>query len=362
MSAQRPGDASPPVLEVRDLDVSIHGEAASFLVVRNMAFAVRPGETLAIVGESGCGKSMTALSLMRLEPAAAAIERGAILLEGADLRELPQAELEDLRGNRISMIFQEPLTSLNPVMTIGDQIAEGVMQHRRVSRRTARRRAIETLNLVRMPDPERRADQYPHQLSGGMRQRAMIAVALACDPRVLVADEPTTALDVTIQAQILGLIRDLQQRLGTALVLITHDLGVVAEMADQVIVMYAGRRVEVAPVGALFDRPIHPYTRALMKAAPHLTDVGYAKTRLAEIPGTVPPPWDMPRGCAFAPRCPTAVDRCFHEEPPLALKEDGHWAACWENGHDAREVLDSFVRDEDSRARGEAPTPAGRPI
>jgi peptide/nickel transport system ATP-binding protein len=324
----------PPALEVRDLDVSIRSERASFLVVRNMAFAVRRGETLAIVGESGCGKSMTALSLLRLEPAAAAIERGAILLEGTDLRNLSRAELEDRRGNRISMIFQEPLTSLNPVMTVGEQIAEGVMQHRKVARRTARRRAVETLDLVRMPDPERRADQYPHQLSGGMRQRAMIALALACEPKVLVADEPTTALDVTIQAQILGLIRDLQQRLGMALVLITHDLGVVAEMADQVIVMYAGRRVEVAPVEALFDRPIHPYTRALMKAAPNLADVGSAKTRLAEIPGTVPPPWDMPRGCAFAPRCPTAVERCFREEPPLARREDGHWAACWEGQDD----------------------------
>jgi peptide/nickel transport system ATP-binding protein len=316
---------------VRDLDVSIRGESTPFRVVRNMAFAVHPGETLAIVGESGCGKSMTALSLLRLEPAAATIERGAILLEGTDLRTLPRTELEDVRGNRISMIFQEPLTSLNPVMTIGDQIAEGVMQHRKVDRRTARRRVIETLNLVHMPDPERRATQYPHQLSGGMRQRAMIALALACEPRVLVADEPTTALDVTIQAQILGLIRDLQQRLGTALVLITHDLGVVAEMADQVIVMYAGRRVEVASVEALFDRPIHPYTRALMEAAPHLTDVSHAKVPLAEVPGTVPPPWDMPRGCAFAPRCPTASERCLREEPPLTLKEDGHWAACWEH-------------------------------
>src|SRR3712207_1681037 len=276
-------DARAPVLEVRDLDVLIHGEAASFLVVRNMAFAVHRGETLAIVGESGCGKSMTALSLLRLEPAAASIAGGAILLDGTDLRTLPQAELEDRRGEAIGMIFQEPLTSLNPVMTIGDQIAEGVMRRRPMGRRAARARAVEMLTLVRMPDPERRADQYPHQLSGGMRQRAMIALALACEPKVLVADEPTTALDVTIQAQILGLIRDLQQRLGTALVLITHDLGVVAEMADEVIVMYAGRRVEVASVGVLFDRPIHPYTRALMKAAPHLTDVSHAKERLAEI-------------------------------------------------------------------------------
>jgi peptide/nickel transport system ATP-binding protein len=322
---------SAPVLEVRDLDIRIQAETASFLVVRDMAFAVAPGETLAIVGESGCGKSMTALSLLRLEPAAATIERGSILVDGADLRALPLHALEDLRGERIAMIFQEPLTSLNPVMTIGDQISEGVMQHRKLGRRAAARRAIEMLNLVRMPDPERRAKQYPHELSGGMRQRAMIALALACEPKVLVADEPTTALDVTIQAQILGLIRDLQERLGTALVLITHDLGVVAEMADQVIVMYAGRRVEVAKVEALFDHPLHPYTRALMRAAPHLSHGGGAKAPLAEIPGTVPAPWDMPRGCAFAPRCPSAVARCWEEEPPLALKEEGHWVACWED-------------------------------
>jgi peptide/nickel transport system ATP-binding protein len=326
------GEAGAPVLQVRDLDVLIQGEEASFLVVRDMAFSVEAGGTLAIVGESGCGKSMTALSLMRLEPDAATIARGTVLIDGMNVRELPQHRLEDLRGDRIGMIFQEPLTSLNPVMTIGDQIAEGVMQHRRVDRRTARRRAVEMLTLVRMPDAERRSDEYPHQLSGGMRQRAMIALALACEPDVLVADEPTTALDVTIQAQILGLIRDLQERLGTALVLITHDLGVVAEMADEVIVMYAGRRVEVASVDALFDRPLHPYTRALMRAAPNLTDTGSAKMRLAEIPGTVPPPWDMPRGCAFAPRCPSAVERCRNEEPPLAMKEAGHWAACWEIG------------------------------
>jgi len=328
--AQSNSSPGMPVIEVRNLDVVIRSEAASFLVVRDMDFAVATGECLAIVGESGCGKSMTALSLLRLEPDVATIARGAIIVDGVDLRSLSQSALEDVRGDRIGMIFQEPLTSLNPVMTIGDQIAEGVMQHRRMSRGAARRRAVEMLTLVRMPDPERRAEQYPHQLSGGMRQRAMIALALACEPRVLVADEPTTALDVTIQAQILGLIRDLQQRLGTALVLITHDLGVVAEMADQVIVMYAGRRVEVAAVEALFDRPLHPYTRALMRAAPHLTSVGGAKAQLAEIPGAVPPPWELPRGCAFAPRCPSAVARCFEEEPPLAEKEVGHWAACWE--------------------------------
>jgi peptide/nickel transport system ATP-binding protein len=319
-----------PALEVRDLDVRIEGGGGSFLVVRDMAFAVARGETLAIVGESGCGKSMTALSLLRLQPPAASVERGSIAVEGQDVLALPRAALEDIRGERIGMIFQEPLTALNPVMTIGDQIAEALRRHRDIDRAAAARRAVDLLTLVRMPDAEHRARLYPHQLSGGMRQRAMIAIALSCDPAVLVADEPTTALDVTIQAQILGLIRDLQRRLGTALVLITHDLGVVAEMADTVIVMYAGRRVEVAPVVDLFDHPLHPYTLALMRAAPHLDAAGGSKARLMEITGAVPPPWEMPRGCPFSPRCALAVDRCRTEDPPLAEKRDGHLAACWE--------------------------------
>lgn len=308
----------------------IEGAGGSFLVVRDMAFAVARGETLAIVGESGCGKSMTALSLLRLQPPAATVERGVVEIEGRDILTLPRHAVEDIRGERIGMIFQEPLTALNPVMTIGGQIAEALRRHRDIDRSAAWRRAVELLDLVRMPDPERRAGLYPHQLSGGMRQRAMIALALSCDPAVLVADEPTTALDVTIQAQILGLIRDLQRRLGTALVLITHDLGVVAEMADTVIVMYAGRRVEVAPVVDLFDRPLHPYTRALMRAAPHLEGEDRAKAPLAEIAGAVPPPWDMPHGCPFAPRCGLAKERCGIEEPPLTRKRDGHLAACWE--------------------------------
>ncbi len=317
-------------LEVRDLDVRIEGGGGSFLVVRDMAFSVARGETLAIVGESGCGKSMTALTLLRLHPPAATVERGCVSVDGQDVLALPRAALEDIRGERVGMIFQEPLTALNPVMTIGDQIAEALRRHRDIGRRAAARRAVELLNLVRMPDPDHRAKLYPHQLSGGMRQRAMIALALSCEPAVLVADEPTTALDVTIQAQILGLIRDLQQRLGTALVLITHDLGVVAEMADTVIVMYAGRRVEVAHVNDLFDHPLHPYTRALMRAAPHLEAVEGAKAMLMEIKGAVPPPWDMPQGCPFAPRCGLTLDRCRVEEPPLVRKRDGHLAACWE--------------------------------
>ncbi len=324
--------ASPqraPALSVTGLDVVIDGDGGSFPVVRDMAFAVARGETLAIVGESGCGKSMTALSLLRLQPPAARIVRGAIAVEGADVLALPRPALEDIRGERIGMIFQEPLTALNPVMTVGDQIVEVLQRHLSLGGAAAQARAVELLSLVRMPDPAAKARLYPHQMSGGMRQRAMIAIALACDPAVLVADEPTTALDVTIQAQILGLIRDLQRRLGTALVLITHDLGVVAEMADTVIVMYAGRRVEVAPVMALFDEPLHPYTRALMKAAPSL-EAGAAKAALTEIGGTVPPLWDLPRGCAFSNRCSLATERCRREEPPLEAKRAGHLAACWE--------------------------------
>jgi peptide/nickel transport system ATP-binding protein len=318
-----------PALAVTGLDVRIAGDAGSFPVVRDMAFRVARGETLAIVGESGCGKSMTALSLLRLQPPAATVA-GSVVLDGEDVLALSRSALEDLRGDRVGMIFQEPLTALNPVMTIGDQITETLRRHRPLGGEAARRRAVELLGLVRMPDPGHKAGLYPHQLSGGMRQRAVIALAIACDPAVLVADEPTTALDVTIQAQILGLIRDLQRRLGMAVVLITHDLGVVAEMADTVVVMYAGRRVEVAPVLALFDEPLHPYTRALMKAAPRLAAEGPAKAPLTEIKGAVPPPWDLPAGCTFADRCPQARERCRTDEPPLARKRDDHLAACWE--------------------------------
>jgi peptide/nickel transport system ATP-binding protein len=293
-----------------------------------MALNLAPGETLCLVGESGCGKSMTALSLLRLLPDAARIADGSIAIDGCDLLSLGQSEVEDLRGDRIAMIFQEPLTALNPVMTIGDQVAECVRRHRGAA--GARARALETLRLVRMPDAERRARQYPHELSGGMRQRAVIALALACEPTIIVADEPTTALDVTIQAQILGLIRDLQQRSGAAFLLITHDLGVVSEMADRVIVMYAGRRVEEADVVDLFDAPLHPYTVALMGAVPRPDPGGPASKRLADIPGAVPPMWGLPPGCAFAPRCARAVARCRAERPPFEEKRPGHFAACWE--------------------------------
>ncbi|MAN77881.1 MAG: peptide ABC transporter ATP-binding protein [Rhizobiales bacterium] len=329
MSALAETPDQTPAIAVSDLDIEIRGDHGSFPVVQEMSLSVAPGETLCIVGESGCGKSMTALALMRLLPEAARVSGGSIKIAGADFLAFDQRKVEDFRGEEIAMIFQEPLTALNPVLTIGEQIAESVRQHRKVSHRQAFRRAVEALQTVQMPDPERRARQYPHELSGGMRQRAMIALALACEPKIIIADEPTTALDVTIQAQILGLISELQHRLGTAQILITHDLGVVAEVADRVIVMYAGRRVEEASVYDLFDNPIHPYTKGLMGAVPRsgLAEGG----RLTDIAGTVPPLWDLPRGCAFAPRCPGASQRCLEERPPLVEKSPGHMAACWEH-------------------------------
>jgi peptide/nickel transport system ATP-binding protein len=255
---------------------------------------------------------------------------GEVWLEGTDLLGLDEAEMRKIRGDRISMIFQEPMTSLNPVMRIGDQITEAVRLHRSMSARDAWKQAVEMLRLVRIPEPERRAQEYPHQLSGGMRQRAMIAMALACRPALLIADEPTTALDVTIQAQILALIVELQKELGTGLILITHDLGVVAQTAQRVIVMYAGRKVEEASVEALFEDPRHPYTRGLMASMPAVISLGAKnETRLVEIPGMVPSLTNLPAGCAFAPRCALAIDRCRAEYPPLQDFDDNHFAACW---------------------------------
>ena len=328
------------VLEVKNLKTVFFTNSGLFKAVDDVSFSVRRGETLAIVGESGCGKSVTALSLMRLVPdPPGRIVGGSVWLEGTDLLALDEAKMRTIRGNRISMIFQEPMTSLNPVMRIGDQITEAVRLHRTMSTKEAWTFAVEMLRLVRIPEPARRAREYPHQLSGGMRQRAMIAMALACRPALLIADEPTTALDVTIQAQILALILDLQKELGTGLVLITHDLGVVAQTAQRVIVMYAGRKVEEASVDALFAAPKHPYTRGLMASIPAVPAPGVTiQARLNEIPGTVPSLVRLPKGCAFAPRCKLAIKRCQEEYPPLEDRGGGHLAACWRAAEVAEEV------------------------
>jgi peptide/nickel transport system ATP-binding protein len=327
--------ATENVLEVADLRTYFYTRQGLMKAVDGVSFALRRGETLAIVGESGCGKSVTALSILRLvaDPPGR-IVGGSARLDGIDLIELDAGAMRAIRGNQISMIFQEPMTSLNPVMTIGRQIAEALILHQTMSRRAAMRRATEMLHLVGIPEPQQRVKEYPHQLSGGMRQRGMIAMALACNPKVLIADEPTSALDVTIQAQILDLIGRLQRELGTALILITHDLGVVAETAERVLVMYAGRKVEEARVETLFARPRHPYTRGLLNSIPRLPSVderqaAVAVQRLQEIPGIVPALSDLPVGCSFAPRCAFASNVCREQYPPYEQKASGHWAACW---------------------------------
>ena len=321
------------LLDVRGLRTEFRGEGPPAVAVNDLSFTVRQGETLCIVGESGCGKSMTALSLLRLVPKPSGrIAAGSAVMGGRDLLALSDAEMRAVRGGEIAMIFQEPMTSLNPVLTIGRQIAETVMVHERLPWERCMDRALAMLHQVRMPEAERRLHEYPHQLSGGMRQRVMIAMALACRPRLLLADEPTTALDVTIQAQILDLIRDLQEETGAAVILITHDLGVVAQMADRVVVMYAGRKVEEAAVDELFDAPLHPYTRGLMAAMPHLGGVGAGRRRLTEIPGVVPALTAMPPGCPFATRCDRATGECREAMPPLGEERPRHLVACWHPG------------------------------
>ncbi len=316
-----------PLLEVKDLKTWFQTDSGLYKAVDGVSFEVHRGRTLGIVGESGCGKSVTSLSIMGLVPEPPGIRAGGeILFEGQDLAKLSPDAMRRLRGDRLAMIFQEPMTSLNPVYRVGDQIVEGLVRNGLMAKTAARQHAIELLRLVRIPSPESRIDAFPHELSGGMRQRVMIAMALAGDPEVLIADEPTTALDVTIQAQILELMADLQRRLGTAIILITHDLGVVAEMAHEVVVMYAGKVVERAPVDALFDDAQHPYTLGLLAAVPRLDD---DKERLAAIEGAVPHPAAEIRGCRFAERCVLAVDRCRVEEPPLRTLAPGHEVACW---------------------------------
>jgi peptide/nickel transport system ATP-binding protein len=322
------------LLQVRDLATHFFTTDGIVRAVDGISFDLAAGETLGIVGESGCGKSVTALSILRLiAPETGRIVAGSITLDGQELTTLPIEAMRAVRGRRIAMIFQEPMTSLNPVLTIGTQIAESVQRHLGLSRRTAWDRAHEMLELVRIADARRRLSEYPHQLSGGMRQRVMIAIALCCDPQVLIADEPTTALDVTIQAQILDLMLELKDKLGSAIILITHDLGVVAQTCERVLVMYAGRMVEQARAGELFAQPLHPYTRGLLRALPRLDDdesVGGGRPKLAEIAGIVP---DLSRpivGCAFAPRCSFAVDRCQSAAPRLVEAGASRSVACWE--------------------------------
>ena len=323
--------AAHTILEIDDLRTHFFTRDGIVRAVDGVSLALSKGETLGVVGESGCGKSITALSILRLVPSPPGrIVGGTIRFQGRNLLELTEADMRALRGNHISMIFQEPMTSLNPVLSIGRQITETLMLHQGLSRHAAFERAVEMLTLVRIPEAQRRIRQYPHQFSGGMRQRVMIAMALSCNPNVLIADEPTTALDVTIQAQILHLIQEIKDKLGTAVILITHDLGVVAETAQRVVVMYAGRKVEEAPVGELFALPLHPYTRGLMAAIPRLSRAfDERRRRLAEIPGMVPSLRDMPQGCSFAPRCPLASDRCRTEYPAIEAARPSHLVACW---------------------------------
>jgi peptide/nickel transport system ATP-binding protein len=321
--------ARAPVLSVQRLGVAI-GPAR---VVDGVSFELDAGEILALVGESGCGKSMTALAIMRLLPPVARPVSGRVLLEGDDLLALSEAEMRRVRGARVSIVFQEPASSLDPLMTVGDQLVEAVLAHQPLRRGEARARTLAMLEAVGIAEPSRRLAQYPFELSGGMCQRVMIATALAGKPAVLLADEPTTALDVTIQAQILRLIKRLRAETGTAVVLITHDMGVVADMADRVLVMYAGRKVEEAAVGELFARPLHPYTRGLMNSIPRLAlmrrEAGPAVERLQEIPGMVPALSNLPQGCIFAPRCAFADDKCRAQYPAYEQKRPEHWAACW---------------------------------
>ena len=319
--------ATAPLLEVRDLEVSFHVGGTVHRAVQGVSLSLHRGRTLGVVGESGCGKSVTSLSIMRLVPQPPGeYAGGQILFDGQDLLALPESEMRRLRGGRIGMIFQEPMTSLNPVYTCGAQIEESLKVHSGLSGKAARARAIEMLDVVGLPSPKTRVDDYPHQLSGGQRQRVMIALALANSPDLLIADEPTTALDVTIQAQILDLMGDLRTQTGAAVMLVTHDLGVVAQTCDDVVVMYAGRVVERAPTAALFDDPQHPYTVGLMAAVPR---IDAAASRLVTIPGSVPPPWVRLPGCRFASRCPLADTRCHAEDPPLRALSDAHAVACW---------------------------------
>ncbi|GIO10131.1 ABC transporter ATP-binding protein [Brevibacillus reuszeri] len=324
-----------PILEIKQLQTHIKTAGGLVKAVNGVDLTVYAGETVGIVGESGCGKSVTSLSVMGLLPKPMAyIESGNILFDGRDITELPEKEMRKLRGNEISMIFQEPMTSLNPVFTIGQQLSEPLRQHTSLNKKQIRTKIIEMLRSVGIPRAEQIVDEYPHQLSGGMRQRAMITLAMLCEPKLLIADEPTTALDVTIQAQILQLMREIKQEKRMSILLITHDLGVVAEMCDRVVVMYAGQVVENADVRTIFNSPKHPYTRGLLASMPNSNE---RKGELKSIPGSVPRPDELPRGCTFAPRCPEAVEKCWQERPPL-LSLSHQSCRCWLYTHEHQEV------------------------
>jgi oligopeptide/dipeptide ABC transporter ATP-binding protein len=329
-----PGEA---LLAVKNLRTTFFTGDGRVDAVDNVSFSVRRGEAVALVGESGCGKSVTAMSIMRLVAAPGKITGGEIRFKGRDLAALSEREMRNVRGNDIAMVFQEPMTSLNPVFKIGAQVAEAIRIHRKVGKKEAWKQAGEMLELVSIPDPHKRLHDYPHQLSGGMRQRVMIAIALSCDPELLIADEPTTALDVTIQAQIMELLASLQKKLGLAVLLITHDLGVVAEFCERIVVMYTGRVVEEAPVSQLFANPAHPYTRGLLKSLPSIdaTAAGATPGRLPTIAGMVPPISNLPRGCKFNPRCPDVMDICLGNEPALMPIAAGQSARCYLHGDQA---------------------------
>ncbi len=315
------------LLSVKDLKTYFYTDDGVVPAVDGVTFHLERGGTIGIVGESGCGKTVTSLSVMGLVPQPPGkIEGGEIIFEGKNLLEFTETQMRHVRGNEISMIFQEPMTSLNPVFTIGNQISEAIMLHQGLDKAEARQKSIDMLRLVGIPSPEQRVDEYPHQLSGGMRQRVMIAMALSCNPKLLIADEPTTALDVTIQAQILDLMRDLREELGTAIMLITHDLGVIAELVEQVVVMYLGKIVEAADTYTIFKEPLHPYTIGLLASIPRLDSAG---ERLQTIPGTVPLPGSVLHGCGFHPRCPFAKDICVNKNPPAFQVSDEHRVACW---------------------------------
>jgi oligopeptide/dipeptide ABC transporter ATP-binding protein len=316
-----------PMLSIENLRTIFRSEEGTVRAVDGVSFDVRQGETVGLVGESGCGKSVTALSIMRLvSDPPGRIESGSINWIGRDLLRLSEGEMRRVRGNEISIVFQEPLSSLNPVFTCGEQIREAISLHQKLGRSASKRKAVEMLRLVKIPDPEKGYGSYPHQMSGGMRQRVMIAMALSCEPKLLIADEPSTALDVSVQAQIMELLSNLKDQLGMAMLLITHDLAVVAQMADRVVVMYAGVVVEEAPLGELFAHPAHPYTEGLLESIPR---IGSGPGRLQAIGGTVPDPLRLPPGCRFSDRCPKRFERCGEEEPPLFVAGEGHGVRCW---------------------------------